>query len=241
MATTEEVRFSTGKVAASDAANFSWERAIPVNPFWDDIDYCLARNFLDSFKDEEIPKLPIDPQSTAPLNEKLELLIKLLREKLSQLGPDVIENDYNSWGNVQLAIYSVQNDMDLPEAEDTLRAMINQVPEEKAALRLSNTHTLCDWLSRHGKYDEAEEKERLVIQWMIEHPKLGAASPQVLSSRRIIARCLWGQGKKEAAEAELAKNEEVIEKELPGTQFGVYQEEERELNKKLRESLEKMV
>ena len=78
-------RYSNGKIATAEAAAaFSWETPVPVNPFWDDIGYCPAQNFLSRFSEQELKQLPIDPNSTDTHGAKLQILLRRLEEKLAQ-------------------------------------------------------------------------------------------------------------------------------------------------------------
>ncbi|KAL2126156.1 hypothetical protein VTI74DRAFT_1584 [Chaetomium olivicolor] len=47
-------------------------------------DYCTARNSMGNFSDRELERLPIDQDSTEDHRTKLQLLLRLLREKLAQ-------------------------------------------------------------------------------------------------------------------------------------------------------------
>ena len=78
-------RFSNGEITSAKAASaFSWEAPVPVNRFWDSIDYCRpARNFLGIFSDPELDELPIDPDSPDTSLMKHQLLLRLLEQKLA--------------------------------------------------------------------------------------------------------------------------------------------------------------
>ena len=65
---------------------------------------------------------------------------------------------------------------------------------------------------------------------------------QAINARRIIAKALWLQGPSRRVEAEalVAEIHKIVD-EMGGTKFGVYQEEERSLNKDMMAELEKRV
>jgi len=243
MATVSEGRYSTASVAKSETAkSFAWEAPVPVNRFWDSISYCVSRNFLNNFSEQELERLPIDPNSSASDKEKLEHLLHLLQEKLATeeaaTAPKTLsEIDYARWNRLSQAIYTMQSELGLPESYDTIRLMVDKRPDKSNMLPL---HILADHLVKIGKYEEAEETEKPVLAWMDGHERLGRDSPQAVNARRIIARALWKQGPSRRAEAEalIAEIREIIDGMGSG-QFGVYQQEERRLTDATIAALEK--
>ena len=214
---------------------------MPVNRFWDSIGYCISRNFLGNFSDAELEDLPIDADSDASYKDKIELLLRLLREKAAQeeaaAAPTSLHQlDYVRWNRLWQAICAIQQELDLPEAEDTLRMLVDKAEDSNVVPR----HMLADYLVKVGKYVEAEETERPICAWMDAQERLGKASPQALNARRIIARALWMQGPSRRAEAEaLVAEIKAITENMANGRFAVYQEEERSLTEEMMTELEK--
>lgn len=243
-ATGPSVRYSNGEVATSEAAKtFSWEAPVPVNQFWDSFEYCTARSFLGNFSDRELEQLPIERDSTDDHRTKLQLLLRLLREKLAQeeaaASPpqSLHETDYKRWHSLWQGVYVMEDKLDLPEAEQTVRMLVARMPDQSG---VGPPHMLADHLVRIGKYEEAEDTERPVCAWMDALPQLGKDSPQAINARRIIVRALWGQGPPRRAEAEalLAEINEIVHG-MGGGRFSVYQEVEGRLNREMMAELEK--
>ncbi|PWY81592.1 hypothetical protein BO94DRAFT_536859 [Aspergillus sclerotioniger CBS 115572] len=233
--TTTSVRYSTGKVATSESAKaFPWEAPIPVDPFWDSFEYCTARSFLSNFTDDELAKLPIDAYSTADHQTKLGLLLQLLNDKLTQeeaaTSPpqSLYEADYKRWYSLWSGIFTIQNNLNLPEAEQTVRMLVEKRPDPN---NVDPSHMLAEYLVKVGKYEEAEETAKPVCAGMDALPRLGKDSPQALNARRFIAKAVWfqGPGRREEAEALVAELKGLVDGMGAG-KFGVYQEEERRLN-----------
>lgn len=69
---TTRFRYSNGEIATAEAAAaLSWEAPVPVTPFWNNMDYCPARNFLGIFSEHELEQLLIDLSSTDTHSAKL--------------------------------------------------------------------------------------------------------------------------------------------------------------------------
>lgn len=84
MATATALRFSNPQVNGStEAQQFPWEKGVPVNAFWDSIDWVSSIHFLGNFTPEELSELPIDGNSTASTTDKLKFFLSLLDTKLS--------------------------------------------------------------------------------------------------------------------------------------------------------------
>jgi hypothetical protein len=241
MAASPSFRYSNGEIATAEAAkSFSWEAPVPVNGFWDSIDYCTARNFLINFSDAELEQLPIDKDSTEDSRAKLQLLLRLLEEKIAQEEAaatppqSLYETDYKRWYSLWQGVFRMQDMLDLPEAEDTVRMLVARAEKGNSVPR----HMLADYLVKIGKYAEAEDTERPVLAWMESGPHLGRESPQAINARRIMARALWGQGPPRRVEAEalLAEIDAIVDGMGDG-RFGVYQEEEKRLNAEMRTGL----
>lgn len=181
---------------------------------------------------------------TAPTTiTKLRLLLRLLREKLARkeaaaLPPQSLyETDYKQWYSLWQGVYEMEDKLDLQEAEQTIRMLVARTQDQSD---VRPPHMLADHLIKIGKYKEAEDTERPVCAWMDTRPRLGKSSPQAINARRIIARALWCQGPPRRAEAValLAEINEIVDG-MGGGRFGIYQEEERRLNREMMAELEK--
>ncbi|KAK0655186.1 hypothetical protein B0T16DRAFT_450916 [Cercophora newfieldiana] len=235
------VRYSTTNVTNSkESQSFGWEQPVPVNPFWDTIPYCTATNFLSHYTPSELSALPIDTASTAPNPEKYTLLLSLLCAKLSALPPALHETNPSLWRSLKQSIFTYQDALGLPEAETTIREMVEQ-RSDKQTITMSNVvtlHMLADYLVKTGQCEEAERVEREVCAFMDGHERLGRDSPQAINARRIIARAIWGQGegRREDARGLIGEIEGIVEGMGEG-RFAVYREEERELNEAMKAGL----
>ena len=193
-------RYSNDAVMTSEAAKaFRWEEPVPVNNFWDSFEYCVARSFLWNFTDDEYKKLPIDPDSNDNQRTKSLLCIQLLKDKLRKeeaatSPPNSLHDTYyKRWYGFWQGIYTMQDRIDLPEAEETVRMLVATRPEENFENNVVPPHMLADHLVKVGKYKEAEEIEMPILAWMDAKPHLGKESPQAINARRIIAKALWFQ------------------------------------------------
>lgn len=239
MASPTGYRYSQGKKDIGEAANFSWEYPVPANEFWNTLGFVTGRSFLQCFSADEIARLPLD--STLSKSGKLELLLKLLREKLSSqdaaAAPQTpYDVNYEAWDKLLLGIYTMQGQLgQSADAEKTIRMLVDR---RKDKTNLSHLHSLSGLLDEQGKYAEAEETEEPVKLWLDE--RLGKDSPQALGSRRIIVRAIWKQGPSRRAEAkELFSEVMDLIGGMGGGQFAVYQAEQREITEKMVAELEK--
>lgn len=231
-------RYSNDAIMTSEAAKaFTWEEPVPVNNFWDSFVYCTARSFLWNFTDDEYAKLPINPDSSEDQRTKTLLCIELLKEKLEKeeaaaSPPGFLhDTDYERWYRIWQGIYTMQDRIELPDAEGTVRMLVATRPEENLENNVVPPHMLADCLVKVGKYEEAEQVELPVLAWMDARPHLGKESPQAINARRIIARALWYQGPSRRGEAEaLVAEIHAITEGMGEGKFGDYQEEEKKLN-----------
>lgn len=238
--TIQRVRYSNGEVDVDNAAkSLPWEIPVPVNSFWDSYVYCTATSFLQPFSDSERAQLPIDPNSTDSHETKTHLLLKLIKEKLAKeetkVLPEVLyEKDYKKWYVIWQGIYAMEDALNLPEAEQTVRMLVEKRPDKDNVVP---PHMLAEHLVKIGKYAEAVEVERPVLKWMEERPNLGPSTPQALNARRIIAKALWFQGEEKRGEAEKVVAEiQRLTEEMSG-RFEVYKEEERKLNQEMMDKI----
>ncbi|KAI2696589.1 hypothetical protein CBS147332_8941 [Penicillium roqueforti] len=243
MTVVSSFRYSIAEIATAEAAeSFSWEAPVPVNRFWDSFSYGTARSFLGNFSDAELEQLAIDPvvidsDNTADQQKKLQLLLQLLRNKLANeetaISPpqSLYDVDYKRWYGLWQGIYTLENELNLPQAEETVRMLVERRPDESNVVPL---HMLAEYFVKAGKYKEAEEIARPVCEWMDACPHLGKTSPQAINTRRIIARALWGHGPSRRSEAEalIANIRELVDG-MGESKFCIYQKEEVRLNKEM--------
>ncbi|OBT67786.1 hypothetical protein VE03_03478 [Pseudogymnoascus sp. 23342-1-I1] len=240
MATPTSVRYSDGKPQTDKSPNFSWEYPLPENRFWSGLPFVVGRNFLSNFSAEEIEHLPIDPNSTLGKDKKLELLLDLLKRRLAEkdlaAAPETYYDfDFAGWDKLWLGIFTMQDELGYPEAEQTTRMMCDR---RKNKSNLSHFHTLAGILVAKGEYVEGEEMERKVKYWLEE--RLGKDSPQALGASRIIIKAVWKQGLERRREAEeLVDDTRQIIRQMGNGQFGVYQQMERDMFENLVEGLQK--
>ncbi|RAK71473.1 uncharacterized protein BO72DRAFT_503328 [Aspergillus fijiensis CBS 313.89] len=166
-------RHSMGEVATSEEARqVSWEAPVPVNRFWDSFRYCVARIFLGDFTDPELRQLPIVPDSSQDQTTKVRLLLTLLQAKLataqaaSSPSQPLYETDYKRWYGLWQAVCVMQDELHLPEAEDTVRLLVNPRPDNSNVV---SPHMQAEHLVKIGKYEEAEKVEGPVLAWMTFH------------------------------------------------------------------------
>ena len=77
---------------------------------------------------------------------------------------------------------------------------------------LSHVHALDSLLSKRGEpgdFERAERLERPYMEWM--DKQLGRDAPQVLSSKRIVAKCIWILGRPAEAEELIGEIFELVE------------------------------
>jgi len=227
----EGVNYSNAKVQTKpQAKNFNWEYPVADNAFWNDLKFTVGRNVLSSFLPEEIAQLPIDPNSTQSQSEKLELLLKLLQDKIAaedaKAAPQTFYDvNFEAWDTALLGVHTVQYELGrIAEAEQTLRMLIDRRQNKD---NLSYFHSLSVMQFNQGRYAEAEATERPVLDWLV--GRLGATSPQALGSRRIIARSIWKQGPERRAEAEsLFEEVKKLVEESGSGKYAIYKDEQME-------------
>ncbi|KAK0702770.1 hypothetical protein B0H67DRAFT_595082 [Lasiosphaeris hirsuta] len=230
------VRFSNANINRSASAQqFSWERGVPVNAFWDGIDWVSSIHFLGNFSDEERLELPIDPDSTASTNDKVKLLISLLGAKLAKdeatAAPNSLaETQPKAWRSLVHAKYVLQSRLGLvADAGQSIRRLVEHFGDTDDVLQQS----LADQLVKEGDYAQAEKIMGPVVA--ILDSEMTKASPQAIGSRRSLLSAIWKQGPSRRADAEevVAEIKQSIQG-MVGTKYDVYvKAEEEELDKVL--------
>ncbi|AEO70430.1 2af7a199-4405-43fb-abde-30e69e36a884 [Thermothielavioides terrestris] len=237
----EAVRYSQGNKNIGAARDFPWEHAVPQNRFWDDLPFTVGRNFLSLFGADEQPPPSFDDAQSGALSktEKLQLLLKILRERLATKEADAAPQtfydvDYEAWNKTWLAIAGIQHELGDAAEEETLRMLIER---RKDPSNLSHLHSLCGVLLNQGRYREAETSEVAVREWL--DGKLGRESPQALAARRMIAQAVWMQGRRAEAEQLMEEVGRIIERTADDSPYAVYRDQQREMTDELWEKLRK--
>ncbi|KAJ6438097.1 Nuclease S1 [Purpureocillium lavendulum] len=230
------VRFSCPKVNETPSAQqFPWEHGVPVNTFWNDFEWTQAGGFLHHFSDEERAELPIDPNSTASLNDKLKLLLSLLDSKFAKeeaaVAPaSLVQAKPDIWRSLTSSRIHMQMELGLVSDVDALQSV--RKLDEFWAPGVNYQQFLAYLLIRGGDCVEAEG----IIGPAIEELDtiLTRASPQAIGYRRTKLEAIWKQGSSRRADAEsmIVEIKSSIQA-MVGTRFEVYFEEETETLDKL--------
>lgn len=155
----ESHRYSHKQKDIGSAKSFSWEYPVPIDAFWDSLDFLVVCNSLQCFSAEGMSQLPLDDSLSK--DGKLEILLKLLQDKLaSEDAPAApmtfYDVDFPAWDILPLAIYKMRLHLnDLDAAERTLRSLVDQ---RKDPTNLSHLHSLSCLLEQRGDYLGAEEQ-----------------------------------------------------------------------------------
>jgi len=232
------VRFSNHNVDKSPSAQqFPWEQGVPVNPFWDDIDWVTGIHFLGNFSDEERSELPIDPNSIAATNDKIKLLISLLDAKLandetSAAPKSSAETQPKAWRSLVLAKYVLQSRVGLvTEAGQSIRQLVEHFGDSADDVL---KHCMADQLVEEGgDYVRAEKIMGPLVAAL--DGQMTRASPQAIGGRRSLLRAVWKQGASRRADAEGVVEEiRGSIRGMVGTKYEVYvKDEEEELGRVL--------
>jgi hypothetical protein len=178
--------------------DFSWEYPVPNNEFLGPLNFVVGRNFLKCFAESEILAMESRLDGSLSNDEKHELLLKLLREKLEAedkaAAPQTLcDVNHKAWDDIQLGIVTMQGQLShLSDQEATVRLLISARTDPT---NLSHFYNLSSILLQQKKYAEAEETALPVKDWL--DGKLGKESPQALGSRTTIAQAVWKQGRVE--------------------------------------------
>ncbi len=246
--TATAVRYSHPNVSHSDQAkNFSWEFAVPVNTFWDGINWVVSHHFLRNFSssspEELAALLPTDPENTSALthNDKLTLLLNLLQQMLSQeedkaaAAGGLAKSDPSHFYRLLHAIYVVQSELgQVEQSGQTIRALLNAQGQTGCVY----PHSMANQLIKQGSYVEAEKLMGPVCEDIHSASGFGKASPQGIGALRTLLVALWKQGaeRRDEAEGVLKDIEDAIEG-MRGGRFEVYVDAEREEIEKVRSEL----
>ncbi|OJJ42506.1 hypothetical protein ASPZODRAFT_76808 [Penicilliopsis zonata CBS 506.65] len=194
----------------SGPTDFPWETAIPISPFWDTWTYKDSYPILTAIPAEEFQQYNLDEKyGSAPQQEKIEVVLKILLEKLryEESKSDLYTTDFK-----QLLVARRQGPTDL-------------VP-------LKN---LSEFLAQNtDRYAESNALAVQCLDWL--DNKVGKSSPQSIGSCKTIAATEWKQGNREEAEKMIAELFERVEG-VKTSKFAVYADDEKENAQKWLEDL----
>lgn len=218
---------------------FEWDYDVPNTPFWKDMDFRVARNFLTCYSAPELENITFD--ATLSESGRLQFLLSELQSKLNMrkaaAAPGSLHAaDPVAWQRLLLGIETMQKYLGLYEDEaETIRTMLSTTEGDA---RVPWLNMLADLDIRNGNFAEAESLAREVLPWMQKHAKLGVDSPQAFGTTRMLIESLWKQeGKQQEARALIEETSALIEG-MAGSKFVKYQHEEREMLRDLQTRLE---
>lgn len=238
MMNSTKFRYSTGILDPNNAPAFKWEYPVPVNDFWNSFKYTSGRNFLTCFSQDEIDDMHLEKHEDLSNKQKATILLTIIRDKIVALeSPDhpLWETDFPTWQTLMQAAISMHGELELLDEEIKAEEQVIEKRGDKSIP--AHAHGLAYLLSKRGlpgDFEKSEELERNAIEWF--DVNLGKDSPQALSVRRVIATAVWGQERYTEAEGLIAEMFQLIEGSKTG-EYGVYQDEERQLVNELVEEL----
>ena len=213
--------------AASQVQKFPWDFDVPETPFWSDLEFTVARNFLTCFSESEVKQMHLD--HNLDRESRLRLLLGLVQQKLvareAEVAPSRLHaEDFNEWQRIMIGIETMQKFLGLPEEEETLKKIMENGKDGKR--NMSGVNMMANFKEKQGSYEDAELLAREVLPFMQQHEMLGVDSPQAFGTTRTLLRCVWKQGKQEEARALIAETSALIDG-MDKSKFSKYQEEER--------------
>lgn len=217
---------------------FNWDYDVPDTPFWKDLPFTTARNFLTCYADDELAAMSF-PDSMAK-EDKYKLLLSRLLQKESatkaQYAPTPLyEANLEIWMKHVLARFTMHKELkDYESAEAALQEMTDHGSYNS---KMSAKNILADLYGEYGRYAEAEAMGRDCLAWLRDMPTMGSHSPQALGCERRLMGVIWKQGKYEEAKAMQEELKELVEG-LPGTEFEKYLDDERTMLAELVVSLD---
>ncbi|KAK3627171.1 hypothetical protein LTR56_019385 [Elasticomyces elasticus] len=234
----EQTRFSLAETdMTSDAATarqepkFPWDCDVPQTAFWDDIEYNLARDFLQCYTEPELSQMTFDESLSQ--KEKLEQLREILKTSIKTQNPSgdpasLPEDEHKKWRKLKFASGSISKALGDTSAFTATMRELYEV-DLNGGKDMSALYNLSILLEEAGDYAEAEASAREVLPWLQSHATLGHDSPQALGCMRMLVNCSWKQKKYEEAEEWIEKCKATIENMTQGPMKKYVNEEEVEL------------
>ncbi|CAN8100026.1 unnamed protein product [Discula destructiva] len=233
---------ASAKEQRDQTAKFEWDYDVPDTPFWKDIDFRVARNFLTCYSAPELASINFDASAALPESGRLEFLLSELQSRLdtrsAAAAPERLHvADPISWQRLLLGIETLQKFLGLFEDEaGTIRMMLSKTEGDA---RVPWLNMLAGLDLRNGNFAEAEGLAREVLPWMQKHVKLGVDSPQAFGTTRVLIESLWKQeGSKQEEARSLIEETSVLIEGMADSKFVKYQDEEREMLRDLKTRLE---
>lgn len=165
-----------------------------------------------------------------------EHLIDILKGSLDNVEK---KGDYTAWEKRMVAlgttyIETAQVDEQIKVAEKLVERAVTRGP----ARAIPHQHALAALLTTHsepGDFTRAEELERPFTESI--EMRLGKDSPQALSSRRIMAKAVWWQGRESEARKLIDETYHRIQQMDKG-KYAAYKESEKKMTDEMVEQLE---
>jgi tetratricopeptide (TPR) repeat protein len=217
---------------------FSWDHDVPNTPFWKDLPFTTARNFLKCFSDEELEAMSF-PDDMAK-DDKWRLLLSRLQQKeaamIAKRAPaPLYDANQDMWMNLVLGRYTMH--MELKEYDAAEAALQEMSDHGTYNNQMAAKNMLADLYATYGRYAEAEAMGRECLTWLREMAILGPQSPQALGCERRLMAAIWKQGRYEEARTMQDELRGLVEG-LPGTKFDKYVDDERRMLAELIAKLE---
>jgi hypothetical protein len=215
-------------MAPKDAEiKYSWDFDVPETPFWSNLEFTVARNFLTCFTSSEVEQMPLD--ESLDNEAKLRLLLSKVQQKLTtrerEVAPVILHDlDFSEWQRLMIAIETMQKFLNLPEEAETIRILMENGKDGKRDM--SGVNMMAHYRAKHGPYAEGEMLAREALPFMQNHAMLGPDSPQALGTSRALIACLWKGGKLDEAKTLLEETVRLVGS-MGNGKFGKYQEREK--------------
>lgn len=217
---------------------FKWDYDVPDIPFWTDLPFTTARNFLTCFSAEELDVMSF-PEDLSK-EEKLMMLKMRLQDKwvagVAEHAPEPLYEAANeAWAKLMLGIYTMHREL---KESDQAFVILNEMEKHGTHnTKMASKNMRSDMYAEAGRYSEAEAMGRECLAWLRGLPQAGPDSPMALGCQRRLMAAMWKQGKHD--EAKDMKNEiRGLVEGLDGSKFEKYMEEEKQMLNDLVKELE---
>ena len=210
---------------------YSWDYDVPDDPFWKDLPFTTARNFLSCYTPQELEDMSFPPLPE-PV-DKWKLLLSRLEDKWeatkSRYDPaPVYQANNKAWMDLRLAMWTVLHEL---KEMDAAIAILNEMSAHGTYNnQMSAKNMLAGLYTELGRFAEAEVMGKECLTWLRELPQCGPKSPMALGCQRRLLEAIFKQGKEEEAKDIEVKMEDLIQG-LSGHQFEKYQDEEQQMLK----------
>jgi predicted ATPase len=168
-------------------------------------------------------------------------LISFLQDKITTSGTatePLYNTDNKAWVKIPMAIGTIYGEIGQLAKQIEICEGLIEKQEDKT--NMSHQHALAWLLNQRGDagdFAKVEEIKRPCTKYMDE--RVGKGSPQSMSSRRIMAKAVWMQGRIGEAKTLIDELFELIRETRKG-KFAVYEESERMMTEEMMEELLKL-